>query len=67
MKFISWINIKMGKMDAWDMALVKWSCVLFGVLLVILIPSLGKINFWWLVLVIIIMVARPFYRILLKK
>lgn len=53
-------------MDWLDVGLMKWSCIVFGIILAILIPALIEINIWWLVAVVVILGLRPFYRIYLK-
>jgi len=67
MSFKSFIDSKVKKMDWLDMGLVKFSCIVFGILLAILIPELTKINIWWLIASVIILAMRPGYRVYLKK
>lgn len=67
MSISSFLNSKIKKMDWLDIGLVKWSCIAFGVLLVILFPSLLEINVWLVVAVVVILALRPFYRVYLKK
>ncbi|MDP2967340.1 MAG: hypothetical protein Q8N87_02950 [bacterium] len=62
MSFKSWLDLKMKKLDWLDMALVKFSCIAFGILLVMLIPGLAAINVWWIVAVVILLAIRPTYR-----
>lgn len=64
MSFGSWLNLKVKELDWLDIALVKLSCVAFGVLLVVLIPKLVEINVWWIVAVVILLAERPAYRVL---
>jgi len=67
MSISSFLDSKIKKMDWLDIGLVKWSCIAFGVLLVILFPGLLEINAWLVVAVVIILAIRPFYRVYLKK
>jgi len=67
MSIPSFLDSKIKKMDWLDISLVKWSCVAFGVLLVILFPDLLEINAWLVVAVVVILALRPFYRVYLKK
>ncbi len=67
MNIPSFLDSKIKKMDWLDISLVKWSCVAFGVLLVILFPDLLEINAWLVVAVVVILALRPFYRVYLKK
>ncbi len=67
MSLSSFLDSKIKKMDWLDIGLVKWSCVAFGVLLVILFPRLSEINVWLVVVIVVILALRPFYRVYLKK
>jgi len=58
---------KTKKLDVWDMALIKWSCIAFGVLLVIIFPVLTTINIWWLIVLVVILMVRPLYRTYFKE
>ncbi|MFA6336760.1 MAG: hypothetical protein WCX23_02160 [Candidatus Paceibacterota bacterium] len=61
-----WAELKIRKMDWLDMAMVKWSCVLFGILLAIIFPELLSINVWWMAALFAVLLVRPLYRIYLK-
>ncbi|MDD4625445.1 MAG: hypothetical protein PHI77_01555 [Candidatus Pacebacteria bacterium] len=61
-----WAELKIRKMDWLDMAMVKWSCVLFGILLAIIFPELLSINAWWMAALFAVLLVRPLYRIYLK-
>ncbi len=63
MKLSSILDSKIKKMDWLDVGLIKWSCIAFGVMLVILFPGLSEINIWWVITVIIILALRPLYRV----
>ena len=67
MSFKSFLDSKVNKLDWLDIGLIKWSCVAFGVLLVILIPGLASINTWWVVAIAILLAIRPGYRAYFKK
>lgn len=67
MKSFIFAKEKLRKMDCLDMALIKLSCIAFGVLLVILIPALNNVNRWWPLLATIALAIRPIYRAYLKK
>ncbi len=67
MKFKSFMNSKVSKMDWLDIGLIKWSCVAFGILLAILIPKLTEINIWWFIAIVIILAIRPGYKAYIKK
>ncbi len=63
MSFSSWAEAKVRKMDFWDIGLIKWSCIAFGVVLAILIPGLREINVWYWVALVILLGIRPMYRV----
>lgn len=44
MTFVEWVESKTSRLSAWDIALVKWSCVAAGVLLADLVPSLRRVD-----------------------
>lgn len=65
MKIIEKLNKKVKKLDAWDIALIKWTVLLVG----LVIGAYFKeyiLPFWWMILVVAALLAiRPFYRYLL--
>ncbi len=67
MNFIDFLNAKIKKMDWLDIGLVKFSCIVFGILLAILIPQLLAINIWYLVILVLLFGIRPTYRAYFKK
>ncbi len=66
MSFKSFLDKKVQKMDWLDIGLVKWSCIIFGMMLTILIPVLTEISIWWFVAAFIILAIRPLYRVYLR-
>jgi len=66
MGFRTWTDSKIKKLSWVDVALVKLSCVAFGVMLVALIPSLVEINVWWIIAVAILLAIKPAYKIFRK-
>lgn len=66
MSFGTWTDSKIKKLSWVDVALVKLSCVAFGVMLVALIPSLVEINVWWIIAVAILLAIKPAYKIFRK-
>ncbi len=66
MSFKSFLDKKVQKMDWLDIGLVKWSCIVFGMMLAILIPALTEISIWWFVAAFIILAIRPLYRVYLR-
>ena len=66
MSFKSFFNDKVKKLDWLDVALIKWSCIAFGVILALLIPALTEISIWWFVAIAILLAIRPIYRVYIK-
>lgn len=66
MSFKSFFNQKVQKMDWIDIALIKWSCIAFGIVIAILIPELRQIDVRWFVGAVIIFAIRPIYRAYIK-
>ena len=62
---------KVKKMDAWDVALTKWSVVAFVFLLMTIWSGLNtwvhSVNPWYFFAVFVILYARPVYRGYIKK
>ena len=68
--FWSWLNKRVKRMDVWDIALVKLSVAGF-VLFVITIWSAAmnwvhSVNPWYFLIAMVILAARPLYRVYLK-
>ncbi len=66
MSFKSFFDSKFQKMDWLDVGLVKWSCIAFGIMIAILIPTVIEINVWWFIGAFIILAIRPLYRVYLR-
>ncbi|MBD3338919.1 MAG: hypothetical protein GF353_07415 [Candidatus Lokiarchaeota archaeon] len=66
MGFINWANSIVKKFTIIDVFLIELSSLAFGVLLVALVPSLMKINIWWIVAAVILLAIKPLYTALKK-
>jgi hypothetical protein len=66
MKFINWANNKVKRLNYSDVALTKLTCLVLGILLVVLIPALAQINIWLLVIVAILLAIKPTYSVFKK-
>jgi hypothetical protein len=66
MNVFSWGNSKVKKLNWLDMGLVKLACMVFGILLAVLIPSLVKVNIWLLVTIVVILAIKPAMKVLKK-
>lgn len=59
-----WENFK-PKMDVWDYACVKLSCVAFGIFLAALVPAFLNLNaVWWLAIAVVLAIkpVSTFFR-----
>lgn len=66
MSFIKWANSIVKKFTIIDLFLVELSSLAFGVLLVVLIPSLAEINTLWIIAIVILLAMKPLYTSLKK-
>ncbi len=66
MSFKSFFNAKVKKLNWLDLALIKWSCIAFGIILASLIPVLTEISVWYFVVIAILLAIRPLYRAYIK-
>ncbi len=64
---IKYLNERVKALTAWDIALIKWSVVFATIILVKLLPKLLSINYVVLVILMIACMARPIYKIWIKK
>lgn len=58
---------KVKKMTVMDIGLVKWSVFFFTIIIVKLFPQLLKINYVVLIVLMLVLAARPLYKIWIKK
>ena len=70
MKMITWLKKRVKRMDVWDVGLVKWSTAAFVLFIITIWPAamelVHSIHWGWFLGAIIILAARPFYRIYIK-
>ena len=59
MDAMEWADDKVSKLDAADLALVKWSCLAGGVLLARWVPGLRKVPTWLLVALTLSLAVKP--------
>jgi hypothetical protein len=71
MWIIDYWNKNRNKIDALDMTLIKLGMVVFGFLLLAVVPGLmnwvNSVNAWYLFAAYLIIMARPGYRYYFKK
>ncbi len=65
--FLSFVNFKLLKINQLDFIFIKLSCIVFGLLIVILIPELIKINALWIITILVLLAIKPLYTIYFKK
>ncbi|MBU0503347.1 MAG: hypothetical protein ABH882_00745 [Candidatus Omnitrophota bacterium] len=61
------MNERMKKLNCMDIGMVKWSAFLFGIIVAKIFPQLLKIDYIILILLVLILGARPLYRFWFKK
>ena len=66
MKFITWADAKVKKLNYTDIALTKLTCLVLGILLAVLIPALAGINIWILVVLSVLLAIKPIHSVLTK-
>jgi hypothetical protein len=59
MSIFSWANSRIKKLNWLDLGCIKLTCIVVGVLLAVLIPSLIKVDVWLLVAVAVILALKP--------
>jgi len=64
---IKYLNERMKTLTVWDMALVKWSALFATIIIVKLFPRILSIPYVVLVICMIACMARPLYKIWIKK
>jgi len=61
------LNKRLGKLNVIDIGLVKWACVVFGIILCKIFPQLININYSILVLLLLALSALPTYKFWIKN
>lgn len=56
------LDKRVKKLDALDMALVKWAAFVAAVIIIKLIPQLLNISYLLLLIILIALAARPVYK-----
>jgi hypothetical protein len=67
MKINDFYEEKIKNLTYWDIGLIKWGSMIFGVIMVKLFPQILKINVWWYVLIMMIFMIKPLYVFWFKK
>ena len=44
MEFMEWVESRTSRLTVWDVGLLKWRCIVAGVVVARLVPSLRRIN-----------------------
>lgn len=61
------LNEKVKKLTALDISCTKLAVFFATIIIAKLIPGLLKINYWILIVLVIVFAAKPFYDFYLKK
>lgn len=59
MSFVKWAETRAGQLSVWDLALVKWSCLVGGVYLARVVPPLRRVDSRILVGVTLALAVKP--------
>jgi len=66
MGLIKWLEQKMKTLTIWDIAFVKWSAVLFGIIIGAYIADFTKQYIWYFVVLALLIAIKPIYKVLKK-
>jgi len=66
MGLINWAKGKVERLDFWDIGCIKWSSILFGIIIGAYIAGFVKQYLWLLIVLTILIAIRPIYRFLKK-
>ncbi|MBW2975653.1 hypothetical protein KY366_08085 [Candidatus Woesearchaeota archaeon] len=61
MGLLSWADEKAKRLDVWDIGCIKWSSVLFGIIIGAYISDLAKRYIWILAAMVVLLAIRPLY------
>lgn len=64
MGLIAWEKKKVKNLDLWDIGLIKWSVLFFTLMLVHWWPVLASLDWYWYLIIFIILIIRPMKRFL---
>jgi hypothetical protein len=64
---IKYLNDRIKTLNVWDIGLVKWSVLFATIIIVKLFPQLLNINYVVLVVLMVACMAKPVYKIWIKK
>lgn len=66
MCFIKFINKTAKKLDGVDIGLVKFSAMAIALLIAKLYPPILSLDWYWYLVIAVVVAARPFHRAYLK-
>jgi hypothetical protein len=64
---LKYLNERIKTLTIWDMALVKWSAFFATIIIAKLFPQILSINYPILIILMIVCMARPIYKIYIKS
>ncbi len=56
------LNKRVKKLDTLDIGLIKWTAIVAALIIIKIFPQLLSINYLILILVLVVLAARPVYR-----
>jgi putative Mn2+ efflux pump MntP len=66
MGLISWANEKIKGLNVWDIGCIKWSSILFGVIVGAYIANFTKQYLWLFIVLAVLIAVKPIYKFLKK-
>lgn len=67
MKFLKWVEKGYAKLHWYDMGLVKLSSFLFGLLIAKLWPPILSLDWYWYLILVVVVAYQPTYRFFCGK
>lgn len=61
------MNERVKKLTIVDIKLIKWATLFATIIIVKLFPQLLKIDYWVLIVLLLVCSAKPFYKFWIKK
>jgi len=55
------LNERAKRLTVWDIGFIKWSILFATIIIVKLFPQILKIDFWILIVLMVVCMAKPLY------
>ena len=66
MGLINWANEKVKKLDFWDVGCIKWTSILFGLIIGAYIANFVKQYLWVFIVLAVLLAIKPIYKFFKK-